>query len=170
MADNILEIIPKALEKYDRNNEKYKNIFNIPIEQIHFIEAQEDMKRNIIIFKDKNDDIIKKSTYELAGIYNSTDKFWIWAWAHPNSRKNMVYTSRTILNYGLNMDHKINPLLKTQLITSRFQISDLINLDIYISLSSYLTKINTIYPYKIYKDKSKSKKNYIIYFLYLFDF
>lgn len=154
MNKNIADIIPNILEHYDKNMEKYKYLFDKikdTDKQIEIKYVDEDMKKNIIIFKDENGKEIKKSQFEIAGIYFNSHKIWIWGWAMPQYKKNLTYISRTMLYYGLDVDYVDYPMLKLLLTTSRFKIFDLIQLDMHAAITSYLTKIPIIYPYKIKK-------------------
>ena len=178
MEQNIFHIIPIALQKYDENNKKYKKLFKTFVKK-EFIRMTSDIEKNIIIFKDINGKEIKRSRYEMIGIYNKIDYIWIWAWALPSIYKNEIYLAKTMLNYGLDIipynitnheidddkiiNNNINFLnLKSQLINSRFKIYNILQLDIHLALSSYLTKIPIIYPYQREKD--------IIEYFFLLDF
>jgi hypothetical protein len=161
-------IIPKALEYYDKNKIKYNSLFSKiknNKEQIEFIEKKKDTEKNEIIIYDENNKKIAKAKYELIGVYYSIHQLWVWAWALQKVYKNKIYTSRKLLNYGLDIDSFKYDLLKTQLTTSRFKITNLLQLDINIAISSYLTKIPTIYSHKIYI----SENNYTTYYMFLFD-
>ena len=167
MEESILQIIPKALEYYDKHIEKYKHIFNKikdPKNQIKIMDAAEDMERKIIIFLDENGKEIMRSKFELVGIYDNTHNLWVWAWAMPDKPKNLTYISRKVLNYGLDLDPTHFKMLKFELITSRFKISDILQLDIHVALSAYLTK-NPVYPHKVIYGTNKNE--YTIQYLFL---
>ena len=69
---------------------------------------------------------------------------------------NTNYISRKILNYGLDLDTNQN-FLKTELVTSRFTVSNLLQLDIHVAIASYLTKIPNIYCHKVSLNKSNDE-------------
>jgi hypothetical protein len=142
--DNIT-LITTALEYYDTNNEIYEK-FNKKITYIKFIYAENDLEHNIIIFYDKNKKEIARSKYEIIGLYNSNSNVWIWAWAVPSFKKNSTGIVRKIWNYGAVLDPSVK-YLKTELVTARFRVADKIQLDIHISIASYLSKNPMIYKH-----------------------
>jgi len=141
------DIILNSLNYYDKKREKYNKILS-KIKYVSFKKTDSDMKHNTIIFYDKNKKQLFQSRYELVGAYNNYSNTWIWAWSMPQISKNLQYTSRKILNYGLDIidDYDNNNIfLKTELITSRFRISDPVQLDIHLSIAAYIAKIPIIF-------------------------
>lgn len=140
-------IIVNSLSYYDKNTDKYKYIF----EDVKYISFQKqdkkkgDMIRNQIYFYDKHKNKIHTSRYEVIGIYENQTKSWIWGWANPKFEKNTTYISRQILNYGLDIED--NSFLKAELITSRFRISNPVQLDIHSAIASYISKNPIVYRY-----------------------
>ena len=67
--------------------------------------------------------------------------------------KNTNYVSRKILEYGLDIDYKDISFLKTELITSKFRITDNIQLELHLALASYLSKNPVIFKYAYNPDK-----------------
>lgn len=176
-------LVKHSLEYYDKNCEKYERILS-KIEYYELLENESDLERNIIIFYDKDKKEIFRSRYETLGLYDDTSKTWIWAWSIPYFKKNSVYMSRKILNYGLDIEiSDENKFLKTELVTSRFRISNHIQLDIHVSIASYLSKIPMIYnlavmptpteQYDVIKktlDVSSLNKGYQFIYMFLLDF
>lgn len=152
--DNI-SLVTTALEYYDTNNQRYLGMFD-DVRYIKFIKAMTDMDHNVIIYFDKNRDEIFRSRYELIGEYHTNSNIWIWAWAMPYNKKNNTNIVRKIWNYGATLDPSVK-YLKTELITSRFRVADLIQLDIHVSIASYLSKNPLIYKHIVYNDQ---KSNY----------
>ncbi len=177
------DIVLNSLDYLDRNNQKYKPFFE-KIKYYSLVFNYGDMERNQIIFFDKEKKEIFKSNYEIIGIYNNKPTFWTWAWSITSFNKNEVYLSRKILNYGLDLDpNPENFFLKTELVTSRFRISDITQLDIHVSIASYISKMPLIYKFYFYPPYKKTEddivpikkqidpeKEYQIYYLYLIDF
>jgi hypothetical protein len=148
------ELVMNSLESYDRNNEKYNGLFK-DAKHINFVQMTNDMEHNMVYMYDKNNKEILKSRYEVIGIYNNNAKIWTWAWSMPILRKNTIYIAKSILNYGIDLDPQFN-FLKTELITSRFRISNPIQIDIHVAIASYLSKYPVVYKYMISQEEYKS--------------
>jgi hypothetical protein len=63
----------------------------------------------------------------------------VWGWSSGELNKELILTSRKVLNYALDLDRE-NILLKTALITSRYRVSSPIQIDIHLALTSFLSK------------------------------
>lgn len=149
-----MDIVTKALEYYDKNNEKYNSILS----KIRFIKFEPgtsaDMDRTEIILFDKNKKELFKSKMEYIGTYFTYSKTWAWSWAVPEYPKNATYISRKIFNYGSDLDPSTeNIFLRAELLTSRFRISNPVQLDIHVAISSYLSKIPLIYELYLYPEQ-----------------
>ncbi len=70
----------------------------------------------------------------------------------PDVSKNKSMISRSILNYGLDLESSESLFLKAELITSRFKISDHTQLDIHSAISYYISRVASIY--KVFVPKS----------------
>ena len=148
---NNLYIISQSLEYYDKNLIKNSDFFN----NINYIKIiKNDV--NYLEFYDKNKELIKKTRYEILGVYNSLGKIWTWSWSIAILAKNVVNTAKKIFNYGFDLDIN-NAYLKNELITSRFKISNPIQLDIHVALGAYLSKKELIFKYRTYNDKIMKK-------------
>jgi hypothetical protein len=133
--------ITEALEYYDMNSEKYvvKNV-----RYIRYDHSKSDTEHNSIIMYDKNKNEIFRSRYEVIGIHEQKTNIWAWAWSIPTLIKNSTMIIKKILLYGLDLDIE-NRILKTELITSRFKVSNNIQLEIQLAIASYLSKIPLIF-------------------------
>lgn len=159
-----MDIVKSSLEYFDKNMEiRSKTLSKFKFVKI-ITNTNIDMDRNIIIFYDKNGTELHKSKYERLGTYYNLSNTWIWSWANPTRNKNETYISKNILKYGLDIDvdkskSDFNDMMfiKTELVTSRFRISDPIQLDVHIALSSYISKIPLIIPF-VYIAKDKKEK------------
>lgn len=143
-----MSIITDALEYYDKFQEKYRDEY-ININYISLEISDKDLEHNVIIFYDSDLKEIFRSRYERIGILDLKSQIWTWAWARPDLRKNETNIIRKILFYGTELDPSMN-YLKTELITSRFKITNKIQLDIFCAISCYLSKKPKIFSYKIY--------------------
>lgn len=156
MSDKTKELIINALKYYDLNNGKYFKIFD-KIKYYSIVRSESDLEHNIVIFYDKHKNVILQSKYEILGIYNSDSNLWAWSWAMPSYQKNEVYLARKILNYGLDLIPHESLFLKSELITSRFKINDVIQLDIHAAIASYISKNPIVY--KLIFDPTKTNNN-----------
>lgn len=137
--NDIKEIIVNSLKHYDSNNEKFSKTLE-KIKYYTITTNTEDIKRSIIHFYDKNETEIFSSRYELLGSYTPKINLWTWGWAIPYAEKNKIYLSKKLLLYGVDMDYKESPLLKSEFVTSRFKIADETQLDIHAAIASYISK------------------------------
>lgn len=142
--DNVT-FVTTSLKYFDENNEKYEGFLK-NAKYVKYVPAENEMSHNIIKFFDKNKMEIFRSRYEIIGLLNTDLNSWTWSWALPNFKKINTGTARKLLNYGLNLDPSAK-YLKTELITSRFRIADLVQLDIHIAIASYMSKNPFIYKY-----------------------
>jgi len=167
MIDKVKELIKMALSYYDTNSEKYGNMYD-KFKYFAIERSDNDTNHGIIKFYDNDDKIIFQSKYEVLGFYDNSSHLWVWGWAIPSLYKNEVYLSRKILNYGLDLSLNEDKFLKSELITSRFIISDPIQLNIHTSIASYLSKSPIIFQltrqkhdivHETAKQKAKILKN-----------
>ena len=173
------DIVKNAFTYYDKNNEKNEYKFK-DIKFIDFINKDStDIKRKTINMYDKDKKLLFKYKYEIIGVYNNFTHTWTWAWSVPIFTKNSTYVSRKILQYGLDME-PTNTFLKAELITSRFRISDPVQLDLHIAIASYISKNPVIYKLIVYPKTQKSSKmleitkhpldeEYSTYYLFIID-
>lgn len=176
--NRINNVISDSLEFYDNNKENNDRIFD-KIRYLKINRSKNDMEKNIVEFYDKDLKLIKKYAYEILGVYNSTTKAWAWGWSIVNLKKNDTYIIRKLLNYGidLDLDHKF---LKTELVTSRFRITNKIQIDMHVAIASYITKQKLIYSYKVdnnpklvnevyFDTKISDNDNYTEYYMFLLE-
>lgn len=174
-------LVPDSLEYYDKNCEIYDKLFH-GVKYIKFVESTSDLDHSYIHMFDQNKKEILKSRYENIGIYNNKSSTWIWAWSVPRFLKNTTNIARKIINYGMELNPE-SKFLKTELITSRFRITNLIQLDMHVAIASYLSKKPAVYKYMSYitfkadanrlvdiTDIPESEiENYSIYYIFLLD-
>ena len=135
--DNIKNLILNSLKYYDINNEKYLNFFN-KVAYYRILEGIHDLDQNKIIFYDKNKVEFYRTRYEMLGYYYKDIKLWVWGWV-MGRKKSEIIISRKLLNYGLDLGKEFD-FLKMELITSKFRLISDFQLDIHISIASYISK------------------------------
>lgn len=140
------DVVINALEYYDQNTIKYNKFFS-KVKSIKFERPMRDDDHYKIIFSDSNDEIIGVSKYENVGVFSQRGRIWTWAWSVPTFTKQTTKLIRNVLNYGLDIDVQ-DRLLKTELITSRFEITSSIQIDVHVAIASYLTKQPAIFIYR----------------------
>lgn len=183
---DIITFITDALDYYDKICEKskddYNNITYINFENI--TDKTNNMTYRAINMFDKDNNLIDKKKFEVLGIYISPQNIWSWSWAIPKFDKMLTVTSKKILNYGIEMDPQyIN--LKKELVTSRYHITRLIQVDLHVATAAYLSKKQNIFKYYFYADelakndnipnpkfnisKRENDDNYELYYLFIMD-
>jgi len=169
-------VITNSLEFFDKNNEIYKDLYK-HVKYIKVKPSENDIDPYIIMFYDQDKNIIFQSRYEVLGLYVMETGTWEWAWTIPRLNKNQTTISRRIWMYGSTLDIT-DSFLKTELITSRFRITNPIQIEIHISIASYLSKIPLIYRYYSYENpkfeeglRIETNDKYIsVYYLFLLDY
>ena len=134
---DINNYIKDCLEKYDKNNELWKEKLK------GYSDIDIDKENSIIYFKN-NDKIIYKNNYEVIGIYYKSIDLWLWGWAA--ARTNPAKFSKKLLDYGFNTH--LNEYIKTILCNSRIKIKSKLELDIFLAIISDIGKMY-LYIYKI---------------------
>ena len=90
---------------------------------------------------------------------------WNWAWSIPILKKKNISIIKKILNYGMDLESDShNIFVKKELITSKFEISNPVQIDIHLSIVSYLSKLPFIFNYTEYfieNISNKQKEHYI---------
>lgn len=157
MLDKVKELIKKSLSYYDKNNELHANLYE-KFKYYSMEISKNDTEHGKIKFYDDDDNLVFESKYEILGFYDSLHKLWGWGWAVPFFHKNQVLLSRKILNYGLDLSSGEETFLKSELITSRFIVTDPIQLTIHAAIASYISKTSMIYNVIIHRDELMHKK------------
>lgn len=140
-------IISKSLQDHDAVTEVIKYLKNKNI--IKLIPQKRKNDRDLWTFINvATNEVILETEVEYLGTYNTKLKIWCWAWSIPILSSMDVHLSKEMLLYALKLGPE-SSYLKTILITSRGEISDLIQLDIHIALASYILKQPYIFPYEV---------------------
>lgn len=139
-----IELIKNALNYYDKNNQKYEDKFkNVRYVSSDYSDSK-DTEQTIKYFYDENFKLLFKSRCEYIGILNEKYGIWSWAWSIGFFKKNETNIIRKILLYGTELDPK-SMFLKSELISSRFKITNKIQLDIHLAIVSYLSKKSIVF-------------------------
>jgi hypothetical protein len=194
MSDTIITVIPDALNYYDNNNDMYSSIID-KISYYRRADVQSNTKNLAYTFYDDNDKEIFTSRVELIGRYqiSSNDnslKSWTWGWGIPITNKYFTNIIKKVFLYGSDIDvstgGKISDdklILKSELITSRFYVSNDTQVDIHCALASYLAKMPMVLSFAnvgnvdkddktkfIYtKYDGKNKHTGVVYYMYILD-
>jgi hypothetical protein len=142
--DNYKTFITDSLVNYDKNMKEQKKMLKDAY-SFEFINSNDDTENDTIIYFDENNKEILRANYESISTFHSEFGTWTWAWANPSFSKKWTRIITKILNYGFTLDPNKNYHLKLELVNSRFVISDPIQIDIHLAVSSALSKINNIY-------------------------
>jgi hypothetical protein len=180
-------IIKDSLDYYD----KYQPDIQKILSKIEYIKINiGDNVNDEYMFYDSNDKIILKSKIETLSIYIPQNKTWKWSWSVPFAKYKNTLISREILKYAFTLDTDNDLFLKSTLVNSKIVIQNNYQIDIYLALSSLLSKkpfilrmylipqendanINNKKYENIYEFKKilnrPDKKNYISVFLLILD-
>jgi hypothetical protein len=151
MTINISDFLKKALDYFDEQNLKYSNY----LKKSYMIQKKNNDK--IIYDKDKEININKQI---LGCLYHKTNVF-IWGWVFSNFTLEENKLARELLNYGLNLDPNHGNInhyfLKTLLVNSRLLIDNDFDLELLLSICSYIlkNKMDFLYSQDRYDDKNK---------------
>ena len=159
-----MDIIQNALKEYDANNLKYAKYMK-KVKYIQYINSDGgDIESITCIFYDKDNKKLFSSKIEIVGKYYKNYNMWVWAWSLPLLDKTVTDTIKNIFLYITDIYTKKgiananNIVIKQHFLTSRFLISDIIQIDIYCAISSYLSKVRLICELPGYAINQESNK------------
>jgi len=164
-----ITLVNNAFEYYDKNNEKNMDKF-INVVYISLDRKQNDLEHSILSFYDKNLKLLFSYKFERIGMYDKKSNIWSWAWTIPYFNKNETNIIRKILYYGVELNSN-SIFLKTELVTSRFRITNNAQLDLHCAIASYLSKKPLIFKYKFFSNPEIIEDKYvnILYPKYTYD-
>jgi len=164
-----ITLVNNAFEYYDKNNEKNMDKF-INVVYISLDRKQNDLEHSILSFYDKNLKLLFSYKFERIGMYDKKSNIWSWAWTIPYFNKNETNIIRKILYYGVELNSN-SIFLKTELVTSRFRITNNAQLDLHCAIASYLAKKPLIFKYKFFSNPEIIEDKYvnILYPKYTYD-
>lgn len=131
--DDFSYVLRDALEYYDSNNLKNFDLMR------SFKFYKLDLNKATITFYDKKKKEIMTYGYNYIGKYSFKNHLWIWGWSVSDANKTLIDISRRVLNYALDLDSK-HIQLKSELITSRHQVTTQTQIEILVALTAYLSK------------------------------
>lgn len=135
-----ISLVKDSLKYYDFNNEKYDKIKK-KIKHYKMFDSvvENNINRTKMTFYDDNKEELFTSRIEIIGKFYSNINLWVWGWAIPMLKTYVTILIRKILIYAINLDEN-NELLKLELITSRYRITNKIQIHIHCAIVSYLSK------------------------------
>lgn len=145
------QIIRSALEYYDEGMMKYYDTVRT-FKYYSLIKNE-----GKIIFFNENKEKIYESKYDVIGKFMPNQNIWVWGWSSGELNKDLITTSRKVLNYALDLD-KQNILLKTALITSRYQVTSNVQIDMHVALTAFLSKQSFIYRLDYFGELSPAEE------------
>jgi len=145
---NDVNMLRNALEYYDNNQDKFNKISD-NFEFYKLETSNSNIEHNKIYFYDKHENEIASYKYEMTGIYDPQTHLWTWGWAIPTLKKNLSNIIKKILLYGSDLE-TTSLFLKSELVNSRFYISNPIQLEIHCAVASYLAKRPFVYGLKTF--------------------
>ncbi len=154
-----ITLVNNAFEYFDKNNEKYKDKFN-DVLYISLERKDNDLEHSIISFYNKDLKLLFSYKFERIGLYDKKTNIWSWAWTVPYLNKNETNIIRKILYYGAELNSN-SLFLKTELITSRFRITNNAQLDLHCAIASYLAKKPLIFKYKFFSNPEIIEDKYV---------
>lgn len=158
MNNNINNMIIKCLEHYDNK----QNTLNLLLKNNNMFDIIEEKNKIRVGWRTSTDIEIYK--FEILGSLDLVTKIWSWSWSEPDLKLEDTVLSKELLNYFLKLEPDSNTefhyYLKSQFLNSKLLINNDIELDIYMSIISYLLKdkVSFMFPRKV-------KSNQIIYYL-----
>jgi hypothetical protein len=139
MNNNINNMIIKCLEHYDSKQNVYELIRKE--NPIYYINSESNIFQ---LSWSKLEKDIKSYKFEILGFFDLGTKIWTWSWALPDLKLEDTILSKELLNYFLKLEPTSNTefhyYLKSQFLNSKLLINNDIELDIYMSIISYLLK------------------------------
>lgn len=153
-------IIKNSLEYYDLYQPQIQKILN-DIEYFKIINGVN--VNDEFIFYDINDKQILKSRIEQLAMFVPQDNSWKWSWAVPFAKYQNTLISRKILEYAFTLNSSTDLHLKSTLINSKLIITNQYQIDIYMAMSSMLSKKPFIFKYYLCPPEENSSPNVVYY-------
>lgn len=158
--DNYKTFVTDSINEHDKNMKEQRKLLKDAM-FFDYIEVNSDIENDKIVFYDENDKKILKADFEIVSTYNIMYNIWTWGWGDPSFRRKWTRIITKIANYGFTLDPQKNYHLKLELINSRFSISDQLQIDIHLSITSALSKIPNIYGIVLPLDDDPEKSQFL---------
>lgn len=150
-------IVRNSLEYYDHHQPQIQKI----LDKIEYIKVIDGINVNDeYIFFDSNDEEFFRSRIETLGMFVPQDNTWKWSWAIPFAKYHNTLITRKILDYAFTLDPSTDLHLKSTLTSSKLIITNQYQIDIYLALSSMLSKkpfILKLYLYPFWEENAVEK-------------
>jgi hypothetical protein len=146
-------IVSAALKYYDTNNEKYYDLKKkmVYARRVLVPATSIELAGYKIVFSDENKNDLFMSRIEIIAAYFNSMNTWVWGWALATIDKAIISTIAKVHTYGINMEVRNdinNAILRNELITSRFSVSNQTQIDIHCAIASYLSKKPFIFVWR----------------------
>ena len=99
---SIQSLIPAALMYFDSNNHQHEAEYK-QVRNTHMELSRNDVDPSIIELFDKNNNSLKRCTFQIIGRYHKKTQYFYWSWADHLLPKHLTKVSRKIFNYGTNI-------------------------------------------------------------------
>jgi hypothetical protein len=146
IPDKDIDLVKNSLEYFDKNKDKYESKFK-NVKYISTKTSDIDTEQTVKYFYDASFNLLFKSRCEYIGLFDIEYGLWSWAWSIIFLKKKDTAIIRKILNFGTELEPE-STFLKTELVLSRFKITNKIQIDIHLAIVSYLAKKPIIFCQK----------------------
>lgn len=158
--ESLSEVVKKALEYYDNQNLNYKKLISNQNSIIN------DTDNTITFLSDDGNEIYD---IEILGYFDNQNNIWVWGWLlYSNFNYNNSHNCKYLLDYGLKLDKDNSTLeqlmIRSILVNSRIKIEEQIQLDINLSIYSYLIKDKLKFIYAKKRNTDKTLNNYVTFY------
>ena len=154
--DEYKTFVTDSLREFDKNMKEQQKLFK-NASYFDYIQTDNSMENDKIIFYDNDDKMIFEADFEAISTYDPENRLWTWGWGNPSWKRKWTRIISKILNYGLTLDPEKSFHLKLELVNSIFIISDRIQIDIHLAIASSLSKIPYIYTLILSQNEEKTK-------------
>jgi hypothetical protein len=147
------DFIIQSLKYFDQQNTKYSKYIRY-------------VSKDLFILNAEKEKILDLRNIETLGVFYNETNVFVWGWVIPDHTITKI--SRSILNYGLNLDKletNEHYFIKPLLVNSRIYIDYDYNLDLLLCVVSNLSKNKFDYIYPIVFKDINNKSIYTVYYL-----
>lgn len=162
-------IIPNSFSYFDMMTEKYEKIRKKMKYYKYYFPRETDDEINtehiVMHFFDDDKTFLFKTRIECLGQYCKNYNMWCWAWSIPILNKAYSTISRNVFLYGTDINISTNTGkrnyelidLKNSLVNSRFEVDDIVDVEMFCAISSYLAKKPMIIPIKYFNPQESDE-------------
>lgn len=143
-------LIIDSLNYYDKQESKFSD-FKTKYKYVSFVPSNNDIEKDYVYFFDEEKELKIKYQYEYLGMLHIPTSLWVWGWSNPTAG---IIRNYNLLKYGFDIIIDKNDLnkdvldLKSQLITSRYLLTNKLQIEIHKAIMTYILKSKYIFIYK----------------------